>query len=91
MNLENTKDKLVFFIDRICWAFITWIWYKHILFRCLVLHSYKASNLILLGCLVACTVVGMFLQQRKIRKGFSVFADLSTGYGNYAGKSKTRK
>lgn len=84
MNAENTKGKIEFIIDHIWWAFIAWIWYKNILFRCLGPHSFKESRWILTGCVVGCCVVGAFIQWKKMRNSFSVFANLAAGYGIYA-------
>ena len=84
MKAENTKDKIEFIIDHVWWAFIAWIWYNSILFRCLGTHSFMESKWILAGCVVGCCAVGIFLQWRKRRNSFSLFANLAAGYGIYA-------
>lgn len=84
MNAENTKGKIEFIIDHIWWAFIAWLWYKNILFRCLGTHSLKESRMILLGMLLCCSILGIALEMKKQRNSISVLMNLLAGFGLYS-------
>lgn len=84
MNAENTKGKIEFIIDHIWWAFIAWLWYKNILFRCLGTHSLKESRMILLGMILCCSILGIALEMKKQRNSISVLMNLIAGFGLYS-------
>ena len=84
MNTKNTKGRIEFIIDHVWWAFIAWIWYRNILFRCLGYHSLKESKLILFGMILLCCTAGIFLQMKRQRNSISVLMNLLAGFGLYA-------
>ena len=84
INDENIKGEIGFVIDHIWWLFISWIWYKNILFRCLGHRSFRESRLILFGIVFACCGSGILLEMKKQRNGTSVLMNLLAGYGLYA-------
>lgn len=84
MNAENTKGKIEFIINHIWWAFIAWLWYKNILFRCLETHSLKESRMILLVMLLGCSTLGIALEMKKQRNSISVLMNLLAGFGLYS-------
>ena len=83
MNAENTKGRIEFIIDHIWWAFIAWIWYKSILFRCLETHSLKESRMTLLVMILGCSILGIALEMKKQRNSISVLMNLLAGFGLY--------
>ena len=83
MNTGNTIGKWDFIIEHIWWMFISWIWYKSILFRCLCYRSLKDSRMILLGTVFACCGLGILLEIKRQRNAISVLMNLLAGYGIY--------
>ena len=84
MSTDNTYGKVEFIIGHVWWAFIAWIWYKSILFRCIGTHSLAESKRILLVMLLCCSVLGIVLEIKKHRNGISVLLNLIAGYGLYS-------
>ena len=83
MKARNTEGRIEFVVDHVWGAFIAWIWYKSILFRCLGHYSLKGSKLALLGSILLCCGAGIFLEMKKQRNGISVLMNLLAGFGLY--------
>ena len=59
MRKDNTKDRAEFVFDHVFWIVVVMIWFRNLLFRCLEHCSYDQSRLILWGCVILSSVVGM--------------------------------
>lgn len=82
-SAQNNMNKWEFIIEHCAWGFISMIWYKNILFRCIGNHTFFESKLILWGFLAASSLIGICLEMNRKRNGFSVFMNLAAGYGFY--------
>ena len=81
MKRKNTLGKFGFIIEHVIWILISMIWYKNILFRCIGLHTFSESKLMLWGILLASCAIGFCLEIKNHRNGNSVFFNLVLGYG----------
>lgn len=83
MHDNNSCEKLEFIIKHIIWALAKGIWYNNPWFRCLDGRSLAASRWILFGTLIATSAIGILLEMKNDRNGWSVFFNLSIGFGLY--------
>ena len=84
MNIGNTKGRCEFFFNQVWYGFLTWVWYRYLIFRCIGGHSLTESRFILLGLVLSGILIGSLLEFRHQRNGISVFINLTAGYGIYA-------
>ena len=83
MKKNNSQGGVEFVLEHVFWTFLTWIWYKNILFRCLDSCSFVESKLILFGTVTIACIVGIILEIKNNRNGESIFFNLVIGYGIY--------
>lgn len=81
--MKNTYDRFSFVVSSIIWSFLSWFWYKGILFKTIGNYSLSDSKLILFLVLSLSGIFGFLLQQKSRRNGFSIFMNISIGYGVY--------
>lgn len=83
MKRNNTLTKSKFLLEHLFWVFVSWIWYKNILFRCVGNYSFMESKIIFLLVLGMACILGILCNIKKDRNDFSVFFNIVTGYGLY--------
>lgn len=69
-------------VDTIFGAFISMIWYKNLLFRCLFDLTYKDSKLVLWGMIIGVTIIMRTIIYKK-HSTWSLISSLLLSYGAY--------
>lgn len=80
---KNTMGKIEFILWHIIWAFISMIWYRSILFRCIENTSLKDSRIFLCFLIVLFSSIGIFMERKRRRNGNNVLVNLIFAYGIY--------
>ena len=71
-----------YYVDAIFWAFISMIWYKRLLFRCLFNLTYTESKLVLWGIILG-SVVFLRIFIYKTQNTWTLISSLLLPYGIY--------
>lgn len=82
---DKTIEKIEYaecLIDIFFWLFITMIWYKNLLFRCLFKLTYSESKLVLCAMII-CITVFMIVVIYKKQSAWVLMSSLLLSYGTY--------